>query len=59
MRLTSPVTNCHTSSDPLPLERDVLYERPLRKQCMAMMRDFNYPINWEEMEGERKKIASL
>src|SRR6218665_1296484 len=23
------VTNCHTFSDPLPLERDVLYERPL------------------------------
>src|SRR6218665_1792851 len=24
-----PVTNCHTFSDPLPLERDVLYGRPL------------------------------
>src|SRR6218665_1667469 len=24
-----PVTNCHTFSDPLPLERDVLYVRPL------------------------------
>ena len=24
-----PVTNCHTYSDPLPLERDVLYGRPL------------------------------
>jgi len=24
-----PVTNCHTFSDHLPLERDVLYERPL------------------------------
>src|SRR6218665_584694 len=24
------VTNCHTFSDPLPLERDVLYGRPLR-----------------------------
>ena len=24
----SPVTNCHTFSDPLPLERDVLYGRP-------------------------------
>jgi len=23
------VTNCHTFSDPLPLERDVLYGRPL------------------------------
>ena len=22
------VTNCHTFSDPLPLERDVLYGRP-------------------------------
>ena len=25
----SSVTNCHTFSDPLPLERDVLYGRPL------------------------------
>src|SRR6218665_265160 len=25
----SPVTNCHTFSDPSPLERDVLYGRPL------------------------------
>ena len=24
-----PVTNGHTFSDPLPYERDVLYERPL------------------------------
>ena len=23
------VTNCHTSSDPLPLKRNVLYGRPL------------------------------
>ena len=23
-----PVTNCHTFSDPLPLERDVFYGRP-------------------------------
>ena len=30
MRSTpSPVTNCHTFSDPLPIERDVLYGRPL------------------------------
>ena len=30
MLLTPPsVTNCHTFSDPLPLERDVLYGRPL------------------------------
>ena len=29
MLLTPPsVTNCHTFSDPLPLERDVLYGRP-------------------------------
>ena len=28
----SPVTNCHTFSDPLPpLERDILYGRPLRR----------------------------
>ena len=25
----SPVTNCHTFSDPFPLERDILYGRPL------------------------------
>jgi len=24
-----PVTNCHTFSDPFPVERDVLYGRPL------------------------------
>jgi len=28
----SPLTNCHTFLDPfLPLERDVLYGRPLRQ----------------------------
>ena len=27
--LDPPVTNCHTFSDPLPLERDILYGRPL------------------------------
>src|SRR6218665_2533814 len=27
--LTPPVTNCHTFSDPSPLERDVLYGLPL------------------------------
>jgi len=26
-----PVTNCHTFSDPFPLERDVLYGRPLMR----------------------------
>src|SRR6218665_3878304 len=26
-----PVTNCHTFSDPLPFERDVLYGRPLNR----------------------------
>jgi len=26
--LPPPVTNCHTFSDPLPLERDILYGRP-------------------------------
>jgi len=29
-----PVTNCHTFSDPLPLERDVLYGRPLRRYIL-------------------------
>ena len=27
--LGRPVTNCHTFSDPLPLEHDILYGRPL------------------------------
>ena len=32
----SPVTNCHTYSDTLPLERDVLYGRPYtRYEAMA------------------------
>ena len=26
-----PVTNCHTFSDPIPLEHDVLYGRPLTR----------------------------
>ena len=31
--LHPPVTNCHTFSDPLPpLERDILYGRPLARQ---------------------------
>src|SRR6218665_1570934 len=29
LRPPPSVTNCHTFSDPLPLERDVLYGRPL------------------------------
>jgi len=29
------VTNCHTFSDPLPLERDVLYGRPLSHLCIS------------------------
>ena len=28
----SPVTNCHTFSEPLPLEHDILYERPHRME---------------------------
>jgi len=33
-----PVTNCHTFSDPLPpLERDVLYGRPLNKYRDALL----------------------
>ena len=32
----SPVTNSHTFSDPLPLERDVLYGRPLSSEsCLV------------------------
>jgi len=38
MLLTAPppVTNCHTFSDPLPLERDVLYGRPLIEKLAAI-----------------------
>src|SRR6218665_2108274 len=33
-----PVTNCHTFSDPLPLERDVLYGRsPCSKELQSDM----------------------
>ena len=32
-----PVTNRHTFSDPLPLERDVLYERPLRQLSVIVI----------------------
>ena len=28
LRTPPPVTNCHTFSDPLPLERDILYVWP-------------------------------
>ena len=38
----SPVTNCHTFSDPLPLERDVLYGRPLPAYFMVL--NFYYGI---------------
>src|SRR6218665_544904 len=34
----SPVTNCHTFSDPLPLERDVLYGRPLSSDYQATIK---------------------
>jgi len=34
----SPVTNCHTFSDPLPLERDVLYGRPHRRRLWGAAR---------------------
>ena len=36
-----PVTNCHTFSDPLPLERDVLYGRP---HSCVFRHHFNYRI---------------
>ena len=36
-----PVTNCHTFSDPLPLERDVLYGRPLGKHIGRMIQRVN------------------
>src|SRR6218665_653532 len=33
----SPDTNCHTFSNPLPLERDVLYGRPLDGLALLCM----------------------
>ena len=33
-----PVTNCHTFSDPLPLEHDVLYGRLLIGACVSTCR---------------------
>ena len=40
MLLDSPpsATNCHTFSDSLPLERDVLYGRPLRSSARGLPR---------------------
>src|SRR6218665_3514161 len=38
-----PVTNCHTFSDPLPLERDVLYGRPLTALCNSSIREASLP----------------
>ena len=38
--LPPPVTNCHTFSDPLPLERDVLYGRP---QLEYMVNGYFHP----------------
>src|SRR6218665_185249 len=34
-----PVTNCHTFSDPLLLERDVLYGRPIDQFNIVLDRD--------------------
>src|SRR6218665_2046325 len=38
----SPVTNCHTFSDPLPLERDVLYRRPHIGEYVAYLHNAHY-----------------
>ena len=40
----SPVTNCHTFTDPSPLERDILYGLPLCKgqvQKLAIIKSSN------------------
>ena len=34
-----PVTNCHIFSDPSPLERDVLYGRPLIAYSQVLSQD--------------------
>ena len=48
MLFTTPpsVTNCHTFSDPLPLERDVLYGRPLRNVYDAVIKIQNWKISY-------------
>ena len=46
----SPVTNCHTFSDPLPLERDVLYGRPLRRDLR-----FIWIFHWSRTRHARKR----
>ena len=41
-----PVTNCHTFSDPFPLERDVLYGRPLGPVGPKYLRDhIRFPLS--------------
>src|SRR6218665_2289388 len=42
-----PVTNCHTFLDPLPLERDVLYGRPITKDsshCLTVKLRFGHSL---------------
>ena len=44
------VSNCHTFSDPLPLERDVLYGRPLIRVALILYhwnKGWNKAWNWE------------
>ena len=41
----SPVTNCHTFSDPLPLERDILYGRPLGRLLTIQLLIFKL-LSW-------------
>jgi len=68
----SPVTNCHTFSDPLPLERDVLYGRPLtctyrkptitssnftRRQTNLFYTIFSNPANSEAIKGFDQKLS--
>ena len=43
--LDPPVTNCHTFSDSLPLERDVLYGLPLSDSSTLIDQ---HPIDWQK-----------
>ena len=62
--LDSPplVTNCHTFSDPLPLERDILYGRPLTSSCLFLMQRSwcflyrNFVFGWNKKVEKRVKI---
>src|SRR6218665_3071451 len=57
-----PVTNCHTFSDPLPLERGALYGRPLmEKMCIREIPDhiYNWLVNYFHQRGHITNYQDL